>query len=198
MDLTTLFKIHYGLFVLTTKGERHNGCIVNTVSQLTDTPTRIGVTVNKANYTCETALKTGIMNINILSEDAPFSLFERFGFASGRDTDKMAGVDFYESENGLAVLKENICAVLSLKVEESVDLGTHLLFICSLTAAENLSDKAPMTYAYYHANVKPKPQKAEKKSFVCKICGYVYEGESLPEDFICPWCKHPANDFEEL
>ncbi len=198
MDLTTLFKIHYGLFVLTTKGERHNGCIVNTVSQLTDTPTRIGVTVNKANFSCETALKTGIMNINILSEDAPFSLFERFGFASGRDTDKMAGVDFYESENGLAVLKENVCAVLSLKVEDSADLGTHQLFICSLTAAESLSDKAPMTYAYYHANVKPKPQKAEKKSFVCKICGYVYEGESLPEDFICPWCKHPASDFEEL
>lgn len=197
MDLTALFKIHYGLFVLTTKGDKHNGCIVNTVCQLTDTPSRVGVTVNKANYTCETALKTGVMNVNVLSEDAPFSLFERFGFASGKDTDKFEGVDFETDENGLAVLKENVCATLSLKVESTVDLGTHLLFICNLTNAEVINENKPMTYAYYHENVKPKPQKTEKKSFVCVICGYVYEGETLPEDFICPWCKHPATDFEE-
>ncbi len=197
MDLTALFKIHYGLFVLTTKDEKHNGCIVNTVCQLTDTPSRVGVTINKANYTCETALKTGVMNVNVLSEDAPFTLFERFGFTSGKDTDKFVGVDYETDKNGLAVLKENVCATMSLKVESTLDLGTHVLFVCNLEDAEILNDNAPMTYAYYHENVKPKPQKTEKKSFVCVICGYVYEGESLPEDFICPWCKHPATDFEE-
>ncbi len=198
MDLTTLFKIHYGLFVLTTKDQKHNGCIVNTVTQLTDTPNRIGVTVNKENLTCETALKTGIMNVNVLSEAAPFSVFERFGFKSGKDTDKFDGFDFDTAENGLAVLKEFVCAVISLKVESTLDLGTHVLFVCQLTDARVLSDTEPMTYAYYHKNVKPKPQRKEKKSFVCKICGYVYEGEALPEDFVCPWCKHGAADFDEL
>ena len=197
MDLTTLFKIHYGLFVLTTKDAGHNGCIVNTVSQLTAVPNRIGVTINKENLTCETALKTGIMNVNILSEAAPFSVFERFGFKSGKDTDKFNSIDYTVSSNGLAVLKDFVCAVISLKVESTLDLGTHILFVCQITHAENLGDAAPMTYAYYHENVKPKPKKAEKKSFVCKICGYVYEGDALPDDFICPWCKHGASDFEE-
>ena len=197
MDTKALFKIHYGLYVLTTKDQSHNGCIVNTVTQLTDTPHRVGVTVNKANFSCETALKTGIMNVNVLSEDAPFSLFENFGFKSGKDTDKFEGIPYSESANGLAVLKNHVCAVLSLKVESTLDLGTHVLFVCELTDAEILNENTPMTYAYYHKNVKPQPKTAEKKAFVCNICGYLYEGESLPEDFICPWCKHPASDFEE-
>ena len=201
IESSTMYKIGYGLYAITTKiGEKHNAAIVNSVMQVTSTPNRVTVTVNKANYTHDIFNETGICNLNILSEDAPFSVFESFGFRSGKDADKLADVDFETSVNGLAVLKENVNGFISLKVEQYVDLDTHGMFICEVTEAKNLSKKDTMTYSYYHKNVKPKPAKKDggKKGFVCKICGYTYEGETLPEDFTCPLCKHPASDFEPI
>lgn len=199
IDNGAFYKIGYGLYVLTVKdGEKENGCIVNTVSQLTTTPNRVAVTVNKANYTHDIILKTGKMNVNCLTTEAPFGIFEWFGFKSGRDKDKMEGMNISRTENGLACLNFFVNSCISLEVESSVEFESHTLFICRVTEAKVISDKESMTYAYYHANVKPKPQKAEKKGYVCKICGYVYEGDTLPEDFICPLCKHPAEDFEPL
>ena len=197
IDATALFSIGYGLYVVTCNdGGKDNGLIVNAVMQLTNTPNRVAVTVNKANYSHDVIKQTGKMNVNCLSEDAPFSLFERFGFASGRDTDKFADLSFSRAENGLAVLAQHANALLSLEVEQYIDLGSHGLFICALTEARVLSDRPTMTYTYYQNNVKPKPQVKQAKGYVCKICGYHYEGETLPEDFVCPWCKHGAADFE--
>ena len=198
-DPTALFKIGYGLYVLTVKdGERENGCIVNTVSQLTSNPLRVAVTVNKDNYTHEFIKNTGKMNVNCLSTDAPFGIFEWFGFVSGREKDKMDGMSVSRSENGIAYLNFFINSFLSLEVESEVEFETHTMFICTVTEAKVLNDKESMTYAYYHANVKPKPQPKEKRGYVCKICGYVYEGEELPADFVCPLCKHGAEDFEPI
>ena len=196
---SALYKIGYGLYIVTVKDEeKNNGLIINTVFQITDSPKRVAVAINKNNYSYEVIKKTGILNVNCLSEDAPFSVFERFGFKSGRDTDKFDGVKFTKSENALAVLSEYTNAFLSLKVEQFLELETHGLFICTVTEAEVINDKEAMTYAYYHKNVKPKPQPQKKKGYVCKICGYVYEGDTLPEDYICPLCKHPASDFEPI
>ncbi len=194
-----LFNIAYGLYVVTTKdGQRDNGMIVNTVQQVTNTPDRIAVTINKTAYSHDIINKTGVMNVNCLSDKAPFSVFENFGFKSGRDKDKFEGTSPARSSNGLAVLPQNINAFISLKVHRSVDLDTHTMFICEITEQKVISDDRTMTYTYYQDNVKPKPQPQKKKGWVCKICGYVYEGEELPADFICPWCKHPASDFEPL
>lgn len=199
VDNAALFKISYGLFVVTSKdGNRDNGLIVNTVTQVTNTPNRIAVTINKQNYSHDVIKETGIMNVNCLSTDAPFSVFENFGFKSGRDADKFEGITPNRSENGLAVLGQYINAFISLKVESYVDVDTHGMFICTVTEARVVSDTPAMTYTYYQENVKPKPEAAKKKGYVCKICGYVYEGDTLPADFICPWCKHGAEDFEEL
>lgn len=201
IDATALFNIGYGLYVVTSNdGKKDNGLIVNTVMQVTNTPNRIAVAINKQNYSHDVIKETGIMNVNCLSTDAPFSVFENFGFKSGRDTDKFAGKEVLRSENGLAYLDAYINSYMSLKVEEYIDLGTHGMFICSITEAVNVKKAESMTYAYYHANVKPKPQPQpeKKKGYVCKICGYVYEGDPLPEDFVCPWCKHGAEDFEPL
>ena len=198
-DLKALFKIGYGLYVVTTNdGKKDNGLIVNTVVQVTSTPCRVAVTVNKTNYSHDTIKETGKMNVNCLSTEAPFSVFEDFGFKSGRDTDKFAGKTPLRAANGLTYLPKYINAYISLDVVQYVDLGTHGMFICDVTDAEVISDKESMTYSYYHANVKPKPQPAKKKGYVCTICGYVYEGDTLPEDFVCPLCLHPASDFEEL
>ncbi len=198
-DLTALFKIGYGLYVVTTSdGERDNGLIVNTVSQVTNTPNRVAVCISKQNYSHHIAKQTGKMNVNCLSTDAPFSLFERFGFQSGRTVDKFKGMDVLRSDNGLIFLPDCINAFLSLKVEQYVDLDTHGMFVCSVTEARVLSDRESMTYAYYQQNVKPKPETEGKKGYVCKICGYVYEGDELPEDFVCPLCKHGAADFEPI
>ena len=198
-DLTALFNIGYGLYVVTSNdGKKDNALIVNTVTQVTNTPNRIAVTINKDNYSHHIIKQTGKMNINCLSVDAPFSVFEKYGFVSGRTTDKFAGEEVLRSDNGLVFLPKFINSFMSLKVEQYVDLDTHGMFICSVTEARVLSDRETMTYSYYHANVKPKPQTQGKKGYVCKICGYVYEGDSLPEDFICPLCKHPASDFEEI
>ncbi len=200
LDINAMFKLSYGLFVLSAKDEnKDNGCIINTVMQVTDTPMQITVTVNKNNYTTDMIDKTGAFNVSILSEAAKFSVFERFGFQSGRDTDKFAGFDSVaRSENGLIYLTEMTNAYLSAKVVSKVDLGTHIMFVAEVTDGQVLSAEASATYAYYFANIKPKPQAAKKKGYVCKICGYVYEGDPLPDDFVCPWCKHPASDFEPL
>lgn len=198
-DMTALFNIGYGLYVITSNdGKKDNGLIVNTVTQVTNTPNRIAVTVNKENYSHHVILKTGKMNINCLTVDAPFEVFERFGFVSGRNVDKFEGVAVHRSDNGLAFLERYINSFMSLKVEQYVDLDTHGMFICSVSEARVISDKETMTYTYYQSNVKPKPETDGKKGFVCKICGYVYEGDTLPEDFICPLCKHGAADFEEI
>ena len=198
-DLTALFNIGYGLYVVTSNyGQKDNGLIVNTVTQVTNTPNRIAVTINKDNYSHHIIKQTGIMNINCLSVDAPFSVFEAFGFRSGRTVDKFADCTPLRSDNGLAFLPRYINSFMSLKVEQYVDLDTHGMFICSVTEARVISDRETMTYSYYHANVKPKPQTEGKRGYVCKICGYVYEGDELPEDFICPLCKHGAADFEPV
>ncbi len=198
-DLTALFNIGYGLYVVTSNdGKKDNGLIVNTVTQVTNTPNRVAVTINKENYSHHIIRQTGIMNINCLSTDAPFSVFESFGFRSGRNVDKFADCTPLRSDNGLVFLPRYINSFLSLKVEQYVDLDTHGMFICSITEARVLSSAETMTYTYYQNHVKPKPQTEGKKGFVCKVCGYVYEGEELPEDFICPLCKHGAADFEPI
>ncbi len=198
-DPTALFKIGYGLYVVTSfDGKKHNGLIVNTVSQVTNSPNRIAVTINKDNYSHHVIKKTGILNVNCLSTEAPFKVFETFGFQSGRNTDKFDGCTPQFSENALVVLPRYINSYMSLKVESYVDLGSHGMFICSIEEAKVVSDKETMTYSYYHASVKPKPQKKGKKGYVCTICGYVYEGENIPDDYICPLCKHPREDFEEI
>ena len=198
-DLTALFRIGYGLYVVTCNdGKKDNGLIVNTVTQVTDTPNRVAVNINKANYSHHVIKQTGVLNVNCLSVEAPFSVFQNFGFQSGRAADKFAGWTEVRSDNGLRILPKYINAVLSLKVEQYVDLGTHGMFICSVTEARVMSYKDTMTYTYYQNNVKPKPQTEGKKGFVCKVCGYIYEGDVLPEDFICPLCKHGAVDFEPI
>lgn len=198
-DLTALFRIGYGLYVVTCNdGKKDNGLIVNTVTQVTDTPNRVAVNINKANYSHHVIKQTGVLNVNCLSVEAPFSVFQNFGFQSGRAADKFAGWTEVRSDNGLRILPKYINAVLSLKVEQYVDLGTHGMFICSVTEARVMSDKDTMTYTYYQNNVKPKPQTEGKKGFVCKVCGYIYEGDELPEDFICPLCKHGVVDFEPI
>ena len=199
-DMTALFKIGYGLYVVTCNdGKKDNGLIVNTVTQVTNTPNRIAVTINKANYSHHVIKQTGVMNINCLTVEAPFKVFETFGFRSGRNVDKFADCTPLRSDNGLVFLPRYIPAFMSLKVEQYVDLDTHGMFICAVTEARVISDVETMTYTYYHENVKPKPQTDHvQKGYVCKICGYVYEGEELPEDFICPLCKHGAQDFEPI
>ena len=198
-DLTALFNIGYGLYVVTARdGDKDNGCIVNTVSQVTNTPNRIAVCINKKNLTHDMVAKTGVMNVNCLSTDAPFSVFEHFGFQSGRDVDKIIGEGILRSDNGVAFLGHYINSFMSLKVEQTVDLDTHSMFICSVTEARVITDVETMTYTYYQNNVKPKPETDGKKGWVCKVCGYVYEGEELPDDFICPLCKHGVADFEPI
>ncbi len=198
-DMTALFKIGYGLYVVTSNdGTKDNGLIVNTVTQVTNTPNRVAVTINKDSYSHHVIRQTGILNVNCLSVEAPFRVFENFGFQSGRNTDKFAGCKPLRTDNGLVMLPHYINAVMSLKVEQYVDLGTHGMFICEVTEARVISDAETMTYTYYLDHVKPKPQTEGKKGWVCKICGYVYEGEELPEDFVCPLCKHGAADFEPI
>ena len=200
LDGKAMFKLSYGLFVLTARdGAKDNGCIINTAAQLTSSPMRISITVNKANYTHDMIQKTGVFNVSVLSESTPFSVFQQYGFQSGRTADKLSGGE-PRTENGVAYLAEHANAVISGKVVSTVDCGTHTLFIADVTEAHVLSKEASATYAYYFEHIKPKPQPAaeKKKGYVCKICGYVYEGETLPPDFVCPLCKHGADDFEPL
>lgn len=198
-DLTALFNIGYGLYVITSNdGKKDNGLIVNTVTQVTNTPNRIAVCINKDNYSHHVIKQTGKMNINCLSQDAPFSIFQNFGFQSGRSADKFAGQEILRSDNGLAFLPMYINSFMSLKVQQYVDLDTHGMFICSVTESRVISHVETMTYTYYQNNVKPKPETEGKKGWVCKVCGYVYEGDELPDDFVCPLCKHGPADFERI
>ena len=199
IDPTALFNIGYGLYVVTSNdGKRDNGLVVNTVTQVTDNPNRIAVTINKRNYSCGTIAKTGKFNVSTLSVDAPFKLFQRFGFQSGKDVNKLAGFKYVQrSSNGLVFLTKYSNAYLSCSVINQVDLGTHIMFICDVTECANLSTMDTMTYAYYFKNVKPKPE-TDKKGYVCRICGWVHEGDELPEDIVCPLCKHGAADFDPI
>ena len=198
-DLTALFNIGYGLYVVTSNdGKKDNGLIVNTVTQVTNTPNKIAVTINKQNYSHHVINQTGIMNVNCLSIDAPFEVFERFGFQSGRNVNKFENYNVNRSDNGLVFLPRYINSFMSLKVEQYIDLDTHGMFICSITESRVITNLETMSYTYYQENVKPKPETEGKKGYVCKICGFVYEGENLPDDYICPLCKHGANDFEPI
>lgn len=197
-----MYKITYGLYMLTTTdGEKQNGCIVNTVNMITDNPKRITVFVNKANYSEELLRKTGVFNVSVLTKSAPFELFKQFGFVSGREKDKFEGGRYETSENGLYYLPEHANALISGRVVDAYDYGTHTLFVAEVTEAKKLLDEESVSYEYYQANIKQKPQAAatptDKEKWVCKVCGYTHEGE-LPDDFICPWCKHPASDFEKV
>ena len=198
-DLNALFNIGYGLYVVTSNdGKKDNGLIVNTVTQVTNTPNRIAVTINKENYSHHIIKQTGIMNVNCLSVDAPFKVFEQFGFVSGRNVDKFENCVPNRSDNGLIFLPKHINSFMSLKVEQYIDLDTHGMFICSITESRVISNLETMTYTYYQENVKPKPEVEGKKGYVCKVCGYVYEGDELPADYICPLCKHGVSDFEPI
>ncbi|MDD6460101.1 MAG: flavin reductase [Absicoccus porci] len=201
MNLDVMKKLTYGLFVLTARdGQKDNGCIINTAVQVASEPNTISISVNKANYTHDMILKTGKFNVSILSEEAKFDTFKHFGFQSGRDVDKFAEVEISRADNGIAIIhNEQTNGYLSGKVIQSIDLGSHTLFIATVEDGEVWSDTPSTTYAYYFANIKPKPQpKPKQKGWICTICGYIYEGEVLPDDFICPVCKHPASDFRPL
>lgn len=203
MNANAMYNLTYGLFVVTTNvNGKDYGCIVNTGSQVAN-PNKIAISVNKANYTCEMIQQSKTFTLSVLSESAVFDVFKHFGFQSGRNVDKFDGYnDVSRDAIGNVYLTKGTNAYLSVKVEQVVDLDSHMMFIGELVDGDVLSKEPSMTYAYYHANVKPKPQvkveETKKTKWVCKICGYVYEGEELPEDFICPWCKHPASDFEKV
>lgn len=200
MDNKAMFNLSYGLFILTAKdGAKDNGCIVNTVGQVTSQPNRISLTVNKANYTHDMILKTKEFNVSVLAENSKFETYKHWGFQSGRNTDKLESISFKRSANGLVYIAEETNAFLSAKVVSTMDLGTHTLFIADVTDGEVLSQVPSATYSFYQNNIKPKPASTEKrKGFICTVCGYIYEGETLPDDFICPICKHPASDFKPL
>ena len=200
MDNRAMHRLSYGLFVLTAKeGEKDNGCIINTAVQVTTEPNCITIAVNKKNYTHDMIMRTGVFNVSVLTEKSSFDTFRHWGFQSGADVDKTKEITFSRAENGVIYLTGETNAVISGRVVSTVDLGTHTLFLADVTDAKVLGDDPSATYAYYQSNIKQAPKAApEKKGFVCTVCGYIYEGETLPEDFICPWCKHPASDFKPL
>ncbi len=198
LDKTAVHKLSYGLFVLTAKdGEKDNGCIINTAMQVADSPVKIAISVNKKNYTHDMIKKTGEFNLSVLTENVPFFVFQHYGFKSGRNEEKIVG-EMKRSENGIVYLDTFANAYISCKVVEEVDCISHTMFIAEITESQVLSNEKSVTYQYYFDNIKPKPEKPKKKGYVCKICGYVYEGDELPEDFICPICKHTAADFEPI
>ena len=200
MDKKAMYNLTYGLFVLTAKeGDKDNGCIVNTVSQVTTEPNRIVVAVNKNNFTHDMIVRTGVFNVSILSEKSKFETYKHWGFQSGKDTDKLEQITFERSDNGVVYIAEETNAMISAKVVSMTDLGTHTLFLADVTDAKVISEDASVTYSYYQKNIKPAPVDAgKKKGFICTVCGYIYEGDTLPSDFICPLCKHPASDFKPL
>lgn len=201
MDNNAMYRFSYGLFVLTARdGDKDNGCIINTAAQATVTPNRILITVSKENYTHDMIVNTGYFNLSILTESAPFSVYQNWGYQSGKNIDKLEGITFQRSENGLVYLTEDVNAYVSARVVSSMDLGTHTLFLADVEEAQLLSEEESVTYSYYQKNVKPAPKKTDKKKtgYICTVCGYIYEGDPLPEDFICPLCKHGAADFIKL
>lgn len=198
MNSDALFKLTYGLYVVTTCLDgRDNGCIVNTVIQAADEPKRISVAINKKCLTHDMIMKSKMLNVSVLTEKSSFETYKHWGFQSGRDTDKLVGIAYKRSENGLIYLVNEVNAYISGKVMDTVDLGTHTMFIADVSDCEILSDDESVSYSYYQKNIK-KSQSEKKKGYICIICGYVYEGETLPDDFICPWCSHPASDFRKL
>ena len=202
MDNNTMFKLTYGLFVLTTKsGDKDNGCIINTAIQAASEPNQMSICSNKANYTHDLIMESGKFNVSVISEDAKFDLFKRLGFRSGRDTNKfdLSGYGYAVAENGIRYIVDGTNAYFSVDVDKTIDLGSHTMFIGEIQDMKILSEVPSVTYGYYQKNIKPAPKKKEgQKGWRCKICGYVYEGEDLPADFICPTCKHPASDFEKI
>ncbi len=200
IENNAMFKLSYGLYVLTAKSDgKDNGCIVNTVIQITDSPKRILVAVNKQNLTCRMIEETNEFNVSVLTEKTDFELIKRFGFKSGKMENKFDGFsNWSRSENTISYISENTNSFMSAKVFKKEDVGTHIVFLADVTEAKQLSSEKSLTYEYYFSNIKPKPEETKKKGYVCKICGYVYEGEPLPEDFICPICKHGAEDFEQI
>ena len=208
MDNRAMNKLSYGLFVLTAKDdEKDNGCIINTAIQAASVPNQVSICVSKANFTHDMILKTGAFSLSVISQEADFELFRHFGFSSGKDTEKFdAFPDCRRGENGILFITKGTNALISAAVTRTVDLGSHTMFIGEITASEVLSDVPSVTYEYYFANIKPKPQEEEKSEeskegktvWRCSICGYEYEGDELPADFICPLCKHPASDFEKV
>lgn len=195
-----MYNLTYGLFVLTAReNEKDNGCIINTATQVTTDPNRITIAVNKNNYTHDMIVRTGEFNVSVLTEQSKFETYKHWGFQSGAQVDKMENITFSRSANGLVYLTEETNAYISAKVIQTIDLGTHTLFIADVTDAEVLSDDSSVTYSYYQKNIKTAPKTEDKKKgFICTVCGYIYEGDTLPDDFICPWCNHPASDFEPL
>lgn len=199
MDDKAMYKLTYGLFILTAReGDKDNGCIVNTVSQVTVSPNRVAVAVNKSNYTHDMIVRTGMFNASVLSENSKFETYKHWGFQSGREVDKTEQITFQRAENGVIYIAEETNAYLSAKVVLMTDLGTHTLFLADVTAAEVLSDEESVTYSYYQKNIKSVPAQEKKTGYICTVCGYIYEGDTLPADYICPVCKHPASDFKPL
>ncbi len=200
MDKKAMYQLTYGLFIVTAKdGAKDNGCIVNTVSQVTTEPNRIVVAVNKQNYTHDMIAKTGQFNVSILTEGSKFETYKHWGFQSGKDVDKTEEITYKRAANGIIYIAEETNAFLSAKVVTATDLGTHTLFLADVTDGEVLSKDPSVTYAYYQKNIKTAPKtETKKKGFICTVCGYIYEGDTLPADFICPWCKHPASDFKPI
>lgn len=200
MDKKAMYHLTYGLFILTAKeGDKDNGCIVNTVSQVTTEPNRIVVAVNKKNYTHDMIVRTGVFNVSILTEQSKFDTYKHWGFQSGADVDKTEAITYSRAENGVIYIAEETNAYLSAKVVSATDLGTHTLFLADVTDGSVLSEGASVTYSYYQNNIKSAPAATEKKKgYICTVCGYIYEGDVLPEDFVCPWCKHPASDFKKI
>ena len=199
MDKKAMYKLTYGLFILTAKEEeKDNGCIVNTVTQVTTEPNRITVAVNKKNYTHDMILRTGTFNVSVLTENSRFETYRHWGFQSGAETDKMEGITFQRAENGIVYNEDQCNVYISAKVVSATDLGTHTLFLADVTDARALADEESVTYSYYQKNIKTAPKTEGKKGFICTVCGYIYEGDTLPEDFVCPLCKHPASDFKKL
>lgn len=200
MNNKAMHKLSYGLFILTARDNgKDNGCIVNTVTQVTTEPNRITVAVNKSNFTHDMILKTGVFNVSVLTENSKFDTYKHWGFQSGAAVDKCESISYLRAENGVVYIAEECNAFISAKVISSTDLGTHTLFLAEVTDAEVLGDGESVTYRYYQKNIKTAPKAEEKKKgFVCTVCGYIYEGDVLPADFVCPWCKHPASDFAPL
>lgn len=200
MDKSAMYHLTYGLFILTAReGNKDNGCIVNTVTQVTTEPNRITVAVNKKNYTHDMIQRTGAFNVSILSTDSKFDTYKHWGFQSGANVDKLEKIAFQRAENGIVYIAEECNAYLSAKVVSSIDLGTHTLFLADVTDADVLSEQESVTYSYYQKHIKTVPKADEKKKgFICTVCGYIYEGDTLPEDFVCPLCKHPASDFKPI
>ena len=200
MDRKAMYKLTYGLFILTAReGEKDNGCIVNTVTQVTTEPNRITVAVNKKNYTHDMIKRTGVFNVSILTEHSKFDTFKHWGFQSGAKVNKLQEISYQRAENGIVYMTDTCNAYISAKVISATDLGTHTLFLADVTDAHALSDDESVTYSYYQKNIKTAPKtEGVKKGFVCTVCGYIYEGDTLPEDFICPLCKHPASDFKPI